>query len=59
MLRLRAYTQQSALLEDALRIYARVWPDRDPDVARETFTRYAGYPDFSSLVAFIDDEPAG
>lgn len=59
MLRLRAYTQQSPLLDDALRIYARVWPDRDPEVARETFTRYAGYPDFSGFVAFVGDEPAG
>ncbi|HYI15256.1 MAG TPA: GNAT family N-acetyltransferase [Thermomicrobiales bacterium] len=59
VLTLRAYTQQSPLLEDALQIYARVWPDRDPEVARETFTRYAGYPGFSGFVAFIDDEPAG
>ena len=58
-IRLVAYSQQSPLLEDALRIYARVWPDRDPKVARETFTRYAGYPGFSGFVAFVDDEPAG
>jgi hypothetical protein len=59
VLTLRAYTQQSPLLDDALHIYARVWPDRDPEVARETFTRYAGYPDFAGFVAFVGDEPAG
>ena len=59
VVRFVAYTQQSPLLEDALRIYARVWPDRDPDVARETFTRYAGYPDFRGFVALVGDEPAG
>lgn len=56
---LRAYSQRSPLLEQALRIYARVWPDRDPAIARETFTRYAGYPAFHGFVAFVDDEPAG
>jgi ribosomal protein S18 acetylase RimI-like enzyme len=59
VIRLLPYTQQSPLLEDALRIYARVWPDRDPEVARETFTRYAGYPAFTGFVAFAADEPAG
>jgi len=54
-----AYTQQSPELNEALRIYARVWPDRDPEVARETFTRYAGYPDFRGFVAYVEDEPAG
>jgi ribosomal protein S18 acetylase RimI-like enzyme len=59
MIRLAAYTQQSPLLDEALRIYARVWPERDPEVARETFTRYAGYADFRGFVAFVGDEPAG
>jgi GNAT superfamily N-acetyltransferase len=59
MVELVAYTQDSPLLEEALRIYARVWPDRDPDAAREGFTRYAGYAAFRGYVAFVDGEPAG
>ena len=59
MIRLLPYTQQSPLLNEALRIYAHVWPDRDPDAAREGFTRYAGYADFHGFVALNGDEPAG
>lgn len=46
-------------LEDALAVYARVWPERDRDEARENFTRYAGYEGFLGLVAYDGDEPVG
>lgn len=56
---LRSYTDESPLLEVALDIYARVWPDRDRAAARESFSRYARYEGFLGLVAFVEDEPAG
>jgi len=59
MIELMPYSPQSSLLDDALRVYARVWPQRDPDVARETFTRYTGYLDFCGFVALVDDLPVG
>jgi ribosomal protein S18 acetylase RimI-like enzyme len=49
--RLVPFTQSSPQLEEALRVYAQVWPDRDQAVAREGFTRYAGYNGFYGLVA--------
>jgi GNAT superfamily N-acetyltransferase len=57
--RLVAYDRESPLLEQALDVYARVWPDRDQEEARESFTRYAGYAGFQGLVAFDGDEPIG
>ena len=48
-----------ALLEDALAVYARVWPERDRNEARDNFTRYADYEGFLGLVAFDGDEPVG
>ncbi len=59
MIELYPYNLRSPLLTDALRVYARVWPDRDPDIARETFTRYTGYEDFHGFVAMLDNEPVG
>jgi ribosomal protein S18 acetylase RimI-like enzyme len=56
---LRSYTRDSPLLEDALNVYTRVWPERDPDEARENFVRYAGYGGFRGLVAFAGDVAAG
>jgi predicted GNAT superfamily acetyltransferase len=58
-IRLLPYNRNSPLLEEALRVYARVWPDRDRDEARENFTRYAGYADFRGLVAFVGEEAVG
>ena len=58
-LRLCPYTAASPLLDAALDVYRRVWPDRDSLVARETFTRYGGYRDFHGLVALLDGEPVG
>jgi ribosomal protein S18 acetylase RimI-like enzyme len=57
--KLITYTRDSPLLDEALRVYARVWPRRDPAVAREGFTRYAGYRDFHGFVAVQDDVPVG
>jgi GNAT superfamily N-acetyltransferase len=57
--RLVAYDRESPLLERALEVYARVWPDRDREEAREGFPRYAGYAGFHGLVAFDGDEPVG
>jgi hypothetical protein len=54
-----SYSVDSPLLEDALAVYARVWPDRDQDVARESFTRYARYDDFHGMVAFLRGQPIG
>lgn len=59
MIELIPYTQRSPLIADALGVYARVWPDRDPEVARETFTRYTGYEDFHGFVAMLDNQPVG
>jgi GNAT superfamily N-acetyltransferase len=58
-IRLRPYDRDSPLLEEALAVYARVWPDRNRDEARENFTRYAGYADFHGLVAFVGEEAVG
>ena len=58
-IRLETYSATSPLLEDALRVYARVWPDRSPADARGNFTRYAGYDGFCGLVAFVGDEAVG
>ncbi len=58
-IRLAPYTADSPRLEDALRVYARVWPDRDAAETREGFTRYATYTDFVGLVAYRDDEAVG
>lgn len=55
----RPYTADSPLLENALAVYAGVWPERDRDEARENFTRYAGYAGFIGLVAYDGDEPVG
>ncbi len=52
------YTASSPLLSDALAVYGRVWPERNPDEARENFSRYAGYEDFRGLVACVDGVPA-
>lgn len=55
----RPYSADSPLLEDALAVYARVWPERDRDEAREGFTRYARYEGFRGLVAYDGDEAVG
>ena len=52
------YTRDDGI-EEALAVYARVWPDRDLDEAREGLTRYAGYPDFHGMLALRDGEPVG
>jgi hypothetical protein len=59
VIRFEPYTQTSPLLDVALRIYAAVWPDRDPAVARESFTRYAGYDGFCGFVAYHGHEAVG
>jgi ribosomal protein S18 acetylase RimI-like enzyme len=53
------YTQGAPLLETALEVYTRVWPERDRDDAREGFTRYAGYDDFHGIVALRGATPVG
>lgn len=53
------YTTHSPLLEEALAVYARVWPDRDRQESREGFTRYSTYRDFHGLVAFVDGKAVG
>jgi GNAT superfamily N-acetyltransferase len=58
-IRLVPFTRESAALEDALRVYARVWPERDRDEARENFVRYAGYEGFRGLVAFVGEGAVG
>jgi ribosomal protein S18 acetylase RimI-like enzyme len=58
-IRLLPYDRDSSLLEEALRVYARVWPERDRAEARENFTRYAGYDGFRGLVAFAGEEAVG
>ncbi|HUG13836.1 MAG TPA: hypothetical protein VMM78_02365 [Thermomicrobiales bacterium] len=49
------YSTLSPLLEEALAVYAPVWPDRDPGDAREGFARYATYRDFHGLVSRLHD----
>lgn len=56
---LQPFTRDSPLLDVALEVYARVWPERDRDEARENFTRYAGYDDFVGFVAYAGEESAG
>lgn len=58
-LELWPYAAQTPLLEAALAVYARVWPERDREMAREGFTRYAGYDAFHGLVALVNGEPVG
>lgn len=57
-IRLVAYTWDGGI-EEALAVYARVWPDRDMDEACEGFARHAGYADFHGMVALLDGEPVG
>jgi hypothetical protein len=59
VIRLEPYTQTSPLRETALRVYAAVWPDRDPAMAREDFTRYAGDDGYCGYVAYDADEAVG
>lgn len=56
---LAPYSTHSPRLEDALDVYARVWPDRDPEESREGFTRYSTYRDFLGFVAYVDEGAAG
>ena len=53
------YDTASPRLEDALAVYARVWPDRDREEAREGFTRYSTYADFHGLVAYAGGNAVG
>jgi ribosomal protein S18 acetylase RimI-like enzyme len=57
--RLVPFTARSAEQEQGLAVYARVWPERDLDEARESFERYAGYDDFHGLLAMCDGNAVG
>lgn len=53
------FTASSPHLNQALGVYARVWPDRDRDESREGFTRYSTYEDFHGLVAYAGGDAVG
>ncbi|MEZ4520205.1 MAG: GNAT family N-acetyltransferase [Thermomicrobiales bacterium] len=55
----RTYDRNSSLLDAALAVYARVWPERDSEESRENFTRYTGYEGFLGIVACDGDEAVG
>jgi ribosomal protein S18 acetylase RimI-like enzyme len=56
---LHSYTRDSPLLDAALDVFARVWPERDREVTRANFTGYTGFEDFHGLVAKAGDEYVG
>jgi ribosomal protein S18 acetylase RimI-like enzyme len=58
---LREYCAGSPLLEAGFRVYQEVWPEREDEFeeTRESFVRYAGYPDFAGVVAFAGERPVG
>jgi GNAT superfamily N-acetyltransferase len=59
LITLHAYTRDSPLLEAALEIYARVWPERDREVTKANFMGYTGFEEFHGFVARAGGEYTG